>query len=39
MKEIECLDCGGTGYDPMAEKPFAQCTTCYGTGEVDVDDD
>lgn len=27
---IECRNCGGTGYDPEEDKPFAQCHTCFG---------
>jgi RecJ-like exonuclease len=35
--EIECWDCGGSGYDPEEDKPFAQCHTCYGEGMAEVD--
>lgn len=35
---VECFNCGGTGYDPTDEKPFAQCHTCYGEKEVDLDE-
>ena len=36
--EIECPDCGGTGYDLADEKPYAQCHTCYGDQTVEVED-
>ena len=31
---IECRDCDGTGFDPLVGDG-AQCTRCYGTGEID----
>lgn len=35
--EIDCPNCGGTGYDPTDEKPFAQCHECYGDGTIVAD--
>lgn len=35
--EVECWDCGGTGYAPEEDKPFAQCHTCYGDGVAEID--
>lgn len=35
--DIECRNCHGSGYDPQEDKPFAQCHTCYGTGEEELD--
>lgn len=35
--EIECRECGGTGFDPIEDNPFAQCHTCYGDGVEEVD--
>lgn len=34
--EIDCPDCGGTGYSPEEDKPFAQCHTCYGDGSTET---
>lgn len=34
---IKCRNCNGTGYDPEEDNPFAQCHTCYGDGEEEVD--
>lgn len=36
--EIECPDCGGSGFDPHEDNPFAQCHTCYGEGSIESDD-
>jgi len=35
--EIQCRDCGGSGYAPEVDKPFAQCHTCYGEGVEEID--
>lgn len=35
---IACPDCNGSGYARSDEKPFGQCHTCYGEGEVQVDE-
>lgn len=34
---VKCTNCGGSGYDPEDDKPFAQCHTCYGEGTEDLD--
>jgi len=36
--EISCRDCGGSGYDPQEDNPFAQCHTCYGDGVEHLDE-
>ena len=36
--EVACGDCGGTGYDPNEDNPFAQCHSCFGEGTVILDD-
>lgn len=34
---IKCRNCNGTGYDPEEDNPFAQCHTCYGDEEEEVE--
>jgi DnaJ-class molecular chaperone len=35
--DATCPDCGGSGYDPHEDNPFAQCHECYGEGVVTLD--
>lgn len=35
--DVSCPDCLGIGYDRHSDKPFSQCHTCYGDGEVALD--
>ncbi len=35
--EVTCKNCGGSGYDPEDDKPFAQCHTCYGDGLEEIE--
>ncbi|WP_282363090.1 hypothetical protein [Pseudomonas sp. PS01297] len=35
--EVECPDCEGTGFDPIEDKPFAQCHGCYGEEIIEVE--
>lgn len=35
--DVTCPGCGGSGYDPHEDNPFAQCHECYGDGVVTLD--
>lgn len=34
---VTCQDCMGSRLEPKEDNPLAQCNTCHGDGEVEVD--